>query len=635
MIFTDSILLILILWASYSIRLDLFYLPKDDTIRLILAAPIIGIAIFSKFGLYKSVIRHIDIKSLWFLFLAVSLYSILWGLFSSFMRADFIREKGFLIEFFPRSVLIINWLLALIVIGGIRIFARYIFNEHIKFSIFNSKSEKNLENLDDNKSRVLIYGAGSAGVQLASALNNSNKLQSVGFIDDNKDLQGSSISGLKISPVDDIENLIIKYKVNEVLIAMPSASRSDRFNIIDKLERYPVMVRTLPGLTEIAQGKVKIDDLLQVSIKDLLGRKSVEPNEMLLGKNITNKIVLVTGAGGSIGSELCRQIIFLKPTALILYEMNELALYSIDKELSELNMGRFKVYPLLGSVNNKLRLNNLLKRFKVDTIYHAAAYKHVPMVEFNNTEGIENNIFGTLNCAAAAIESGVKNFVLISTDKAVRPTNTMGATKRVAELILQAFSTNQNITTFCMVRFGNVLGSSGSVIPLFKKQILDGGPVTVTDKNIIRYFMTVTEAVELTIQAGAMGTGGDVFVLDMGKPVKIKELAEKLIRLSGLKVKDEISPEGDIEIKYTGLRAGEKLYEELLIGDNVSETENPLIMRAKEDMYNWVDLKIMLDNLLTSNNNSEQLKSREILKQLVSGFKPDGNIKDILYTEPK
>ena len=635
MIFTDSILLILILWASYSIRLDLFYLPKDDTIRLILAAPIIGIAIFSKFGLYKSVIRHIDIKSLWFLFLAVSLYSILWGLFSSFMRADFIREKGFLIEFFPRSVLIINWLLALIVIGGIRIFARYIFNAHIKFSIFNSKSEKNLENLDDNKSRVLIYGAGSAGVQLASALNNSNKLQSVGFIDDNKDLQGSSISGLKISPVDDIENLIIKYKVNEVLIAMPSASRSDRFNIIDKLERYPVMVRTLPGLTEIAQGKVKIDDLLQVSIKDLLGRKSVEPNEMLLGKNITNKIVLVTGAGGSIGSELCRQIIFLKPTALILYEMNELALYSIDKELSELNMGRFKVYPLLGSVNNKLRLNNLLKRFKVDTIYHAAAYKHVPMVEFNNTEGIENNIFGTLNCAAAAIESGVKNFVLISTDKAVRPTNTMGATKRVAELILQAFSTNQNITTFCMVRFGNVLGSSGSVIPLFKKQILDGGPVTVTDKNIIRYFMTVTEAVELTIQAGAMGTGGDVFVLDMGKPVKIKELAEKLIRLSGLKVKDEISPEGDIEIKYTGLRAGEKLYEELLIGDNVSETENPLIMRAKEDMYNWVDLKLMLDNLLTTNNNSEQLKSREILKQLVSGFKPDGNIKDILYSEPK
>jgi FlaA1/EpsC-like NDP-sugar epimerase len=633
MVFTDSLLLILILWASYSIRLDLFYLPKDDMIRLILAAPIIGIPIFSKFGLYKSVVRHIDLKSMWFLFLAVSLYALLWGLFSFFMLTDFIREKIFFVEIFPRSVLIINWLLAIIIIGGARIFARYIFNKHIKFSYFNKKSAKNLENFDDTKSRVLIYGAGSAGVQLSSALNNSSKLQAVGFLDDNKDLQGSSISGLQVSPISDIENLITKYKVDEVLIAMPSASRSDRFNIIDKLERHPVMVRTLPGLTEIAQGKVKIDDLLQVSIKDLLGRKSVEPNEMLLGKNITNKTVLVTGAGGSIGSELCRQITLLKPTALILFEMNELALYSIDKELSELNLGSFKIYPILGSVNNKLRLKNLFEYFDIDTIYHAAAYKHVPMVEFNNTEGIDNNIFGTLNCAVSAIDAGVKNFVLISTDKAVRPTNTMGATKRVAELILQALSINQNTTTFCMVRFGNVLGSSGSVIPLFKQQIVDGGPVTVTDKNIIRYFMTVTEAVELTIQAGAMGTGGDVFVLDMGKPVKIKELAEKLIRLSGLKLKDEICPEGDIEIKYTGLRAGEKLYEELLIGDNVSKTENPLIMRAEEDMYNWVDLKVMLDNLLTSNTNSEQLKSREILKQMVSGYNPEGNIKDILHRE--
>ena len=633
MVFTDSLLLILILWASYSIRLDLFYLPKDDMIRLILAAPIIGIPIFSKFGLYKSVVRHIDLKSMWFLFLAVSLYALLWGLFSFFMLTDFIREKIFFVEIFPRSVLIINWLLAIIIIGGARIFARYIFNKHIKFSYFNKKSAKNLENFDDTKSRVLIYGAGSAGVQLSSALNNSSKLQAVGFLDDNKDLQGSSISGLQVSPISDIENLITKYKVDEVLIAMPSASRSDRFSIIDKLERHPVMVRTLPGLTEIAQGKVKIDDLLQVSIKDLLGRKSVEPNEMLLGKNITNKTVLVTGAGGSIGSELCRQITLLKPTALILFEMNELALYSIDKELSELNLGSFRIYPILGSVNNKLRLKNLFEYFDIDTIYHAAAYKHVPMVEFNNTEGIDNNIFGTLNCAVSAIDAGVKNFVLISTDKAVRPTNTMGATKRVAELILQALSINQNITTFCMVRFGNVLGSSGSVIPLFKQQIVDGGPVTVTDKNIIRYFMTVTEAVELTIQAGAMGTGGDVFVLDMGKPVKIKELAEKLIRLSGLKLKDEICPEGDIEIKYTGLRAGEKLYEELLIGDNVSKTENPLIMRAEEDMYNWVDLKVMLDNLLTSNTNSEQLKSREILKQMVSGYNPEGNIKDILHRE--
>jgi FlaA1/EpsC-like NDP-sugar epimerase len=388
----------------------------------------------------------------------------------------------------------------------------------------------------------------------------------------------------------------------------------------------------LPGLTEIAQGKVKIDDLLQVSIKDLLGRKSVEPNELLLGKNITNKTVVVTGAGGSIGSELCRQIVFLKPKALILFERNELALYSIDEELNNLDSYHsFKIYPILGSVTNKIRLKNLFKHFDVDTVYHAAAYKHVPMVEFNNTEGVENNIFGTFNCAIAAIDSGVKNFVLISTDKAVRPTNTMGATKRVAELILQALSVRQNRTTFSMVRFGNVLGSSGSVIPLFKKQIIEGGPVTVTDKKIIRYFMTVNEAVELTIQAGAMGTGGDVFVLDMGKPVKIKELAEKLIRLSGLKVRDEINPTGDIEIKYTGLRAGEKLYEELLIGDNVSETENPLIMRAKEDMHDWEKLKLMLDKLVLANDGYDHKNVREILIEIVPGYKPESGVNDILY----
>jgi FlaA1/EpsC-like NDP-sugar epimerase len=446
-------------------------------------------------------------------------------------------------------------------------------------------------------------------------------------------MQGNSISGLNVYSINDIEELIHKLKVDEVLIALPSASRSDRFTIIDKLERYPVIVRSLPGLTELAQGKVKIDDLLQVSIKDLLGRKSVEPNESLLGKNITNKTVCVTGAGGSIGSELCRQIALLKPKALILFDINELALYSIDKELNNVNTHySFNIYPILGSVNNKNRTKSIFKRFNVDTIYHAAAYKHVPMVEFNNIEGVENNIFGTFHCALAAIDSGVKNFVLISTDKAVRPTNTMGATKRAAELILQAFAVKQNRTIFSMVRFGNVLGSSGSVIPLFKKQIIEGGPVTVTDKKIIRYFMTVTEAVELTIQAGAMGTGGDVFVLDMGKPVKIQELAEKMIHLSGLQIKDEFHPEGDIEIKYTGLRAGEKLYEELLIGDNVSETDNPLIMRAKEDKLNWDNLKLLLENLRVVNDSDDHEKLRNLLIEIVPGFKPQSEISDILYT---
>ena len=630
MIFTDSFLLIFVLWTSYSISLEHFYFPKDDTIRLILAAPVIGIPIFSKFDMYKSVIRHIDSKSLWNISLAVSLYILLWTLLSFFIQSEFALKNGFYVGKFPNSVLIINWLLALIMIGGIRPFARFIFSNFSMFLTLKPKI-RDLEYIEDNKSRVLIYGAGSAGVQLLSALNNSNKHQLVGFIDDNSDLQGSSVSGLKVYSVNDIEDLIFKLKVKEVLLAMPSASRSDKFNIIDKLERYPVIVRILPGLTEIAQGKVKIDELLQVSIKDLLGRKSVEPNELLLGKNVINKTIVVTGAGGSIGSELCRQIVLLKPKALILFEINELALYSIDKELNNLNAGLIDIYPILGSVNNKTRLKNLFKFFNVDTVYHAAAHKHVPLVELNNSEGVENNIFGTLNCATSALETNVKNFVLISTDKAVRPTNTMGATKRVAELILQAFSTTQNQTTFCMVRFGNVLGSSGSVIPLFKKQIIDGGPVTVTDVNIIRYFMTVTEAVELTIQAGAMGTGGDVFVLDMGKPVKIKELAEKLIRLSGLKVKDENNPYGDIEIKYTGLRAGEKLYEELLIGDNVSETENPLIMRAKEDMISWDELKVLLDKLLISSNLYDHNEIRKILKKMVAGFNPEDEIKDILY----
>ena len=631
MIALDAILLIFVLWLSYSIRLDYWYFPKDDTIRLILAAPVIGIPIFLKLGLYNFVIRHIDLKELWIVVQAVSLYALLWGIAGSFIQSDFVRERGFVVEIFPRTVIIINWILAILTIGTIRVSILFILNKNLKFSIFNYEFKEKINSDDKGKSRVLIYGAGDAGLQLSLALNNSSKLHPIGFIDDNKDVQGTRISGLNVYASNDIEDLINDLKVDEVLIAIPSASRADRFTIIDRLERYPVVVRTLPGLTEIAQGKVKIDDLLQVSIKDLLGRKSVEPNGLLLGKNITDKTIVVTGAGGSIGSELCRQIAYLKPKALILFEINELALYSIDKELNNFSTSLFNIYPILGSVNNKKRLKNLFEHFKVDTVYHAAAYKHVPMVEFNNTEGVDNNVFGTLNCATSAIDSGVKNFVLISTDKAVRPTNTMGATKRVAELILQALSVKQNTTTFCMVRFGNVLGSSGSVIPLFKKQIIEGGPLTVTDKNIIRYFMTVTEAVELTIQAGAMGTGGDVFVLDMGKPVKIKELAEKMIQLSGLHVKDELNTDGDIEIIYTGLRAGEKLYEELLIGDNVSKTENPLIMRAKEDMINWEELKIHLDELFNSSNNYDHLKTRKTLKKIVSGFNPQGEIQDILH----
>jgi len=610
MLLIDSILLILILLASFSIRLGYWYFPDNSQIWLIFGSPIVAIPIFLIFGLYREVIRYIGLKALWTVVHAVTLYALIWGVIGFMM----------VVEGIPRSVILINWMLSLLVIGGVRVYARFLLNTNLKFHTNHT-----------NQSKVLIYGAGNAGVQLIAALEHSGEFLPVGFIDDSQDLQGRQISGLNIYSIDSIEKVIAKFKINEVLIAMPSISRTIRLAIINKLESYPVLVRILPGVTELAQGKVNVDDLRKVSIKDLLGRESIVANKELLFKNIANKIVLVTGAGGSIGSELCRQIVLLKPKVLILYEMNELALYNIEKELSNHDMSLIDIYPILGSVNNKNRLISLFKNFDVDTIYHAAAYKHVPMVEINNTEGVDNNIFGTLNCAQAAIESCVETFVLISTDKAVRPTNTMGATKRSAELILQALSAKQTTTRFSVVRFGNVLGSSGSVIPLFKQQIKAGGPVTVTDKDIIRYFMTINEAVELVIQAGAMGEGGEVFVLDMGKPVRIQDLAEKMIRLSGLEVKNKSYPDGDIEIKYTGLRAGEKLYEELLIGDNVSKTDNPLIMCAQEEMLTWEKLRPVLEELSDAVDTNDHEMLRKLLIQIVPEFEPQCEISDILY----
>jgi len=614
MLFVDSVLLVSILFGSFSIRLGYWYFPESNLIWVILGAPIIAIPIFVHFGLYRAVVRYIGFKALWAVLQAVSLYALIWGVVG-FMVA---------VEGIPRSVILINWVLSFLAISGLRIVALWL--------LTRSGNTANIEAYSDCK-RTLVYGAGDAGIQLVSALEYSKEYRPVGFIDDSKVLQGNQIKGLNVYSIDTIENVIDKLEVDEVLIAMPSTSRTKRLAIIDILEPYPVLVRILPGVAELAEGKVSVGDLREVSIKDLLGRDTAKANKDLLGKNITNKVVVVTGAGGSIGSELCRQIVFLKPKALILYEMNELALYTIEKELSNIGIHSMDIYPVLGSVNNKVRIANVFKRFGVDTVYHAAAYKHVPMVEFNNTEGVDNNIFGTLNCAQAAIDTGVEIFVLISTDKAVRPTNTMGATKRGAELVLQALSSKHSGTKFTMVRFGNVLGSSGSVIPLFKQQIKDGGPVTVTDANIIRYFMTIPEAVELVIQAGAMGTGGDVFVLDMGKPVRIYDLAKKMIRLSGLEVKDETHPDGDIEINYTGLRPGEKLYEELLIGDNVTETDSPLIMRAEEDMLPWDELESILSGLEVAIKDCDQEKLRKLLIQAVPDFKPQCEIMDVLYNK--
>ena len=612
MLVLDSALIVTCLLAAFSIRLGYWFWPNDDLMLVIIGAPIIAAPIFIRFGLYRAVIRYIGFKALWAIINAVSLYALIWGIIG-FMAA---------LDGIPRSVIIINWILSLMAIGGLRIIARLIISGDVH--IFSKK-------INSKQKQVLVYGAGDAGVQLVSGLEYSSEYSPVGFIDDATDLQSNQIRGLNIYSADDISTLINRFNLDEILIAIPSLSRSDRNAMLEKLEPYPVEVRLLPGVSELADGKVNIDDLREVDIKDLLGRNIVEPNKDLLGKNITNRVVVVTGAGGSIGSELCRQIVLLKPKALILYEMSELALYNIEKELSSIGINAIDIYPMLGSVNNKSRLSNVFKRFDVDTVYHAAAYKHVPMVEFNTTEGVNNNVFGTLNCAQAAIDEGVETFVLISTDKAVRPTNTMGATKRSAELILQALSAEQNSTKFTMVRFGNVLESSGSVIPLFKQQIKSGGPVTVTHKDIVRYFMTIPEAVELVIQAGAMGTGGDVFVLDMGKPVRIDDLAKKMIRLSGLEVKDESNPDGDIEINYTGLRPGEKLFEELLIGDNVDDTNHALIVRAEEDMLTWEELEPIFDELSKAVKDCDQELLRSLLKKIVPGFQPQCDIEDILY----
>ena len=616
-ILTDSTAVIVILLLSFSIRLGVWYFPGSDLLWLIFGSPIFAIPIFWRFSLYRSVIRFIGFKSLWQVVQAVSLYALVWGIFGFMASLDGI----------PRSVILINWILSILIICGLRVIAHWLLNRENLLKINSSDGT--------NRKVTLVYGAGEVGMQLVLALKHSSEYLPIGFIDDSIELYGRQIQGLEVYSLIQITDLIDKYKVDEILIAQPPTSRAKRRVLLDKLELFPVLVRILPGLTELAEGKVNISDLREVDIKDLLGRDSVKPQEELLSKNINDKVVLVTGAGGSIGAELCRQVIILEPTCLILYEMNELALYNIEKELSKINTNLIDIYPVLGSVNNKNRLIKVFKRFRVNTVYHAAAYKHVPMVEFNNTEGVENNIFGTLYCAQAAIQEGVETFLLISTDKAVRPTNTMGATKRIAELILQALSSKNFGIKFTIVRFGNVLGSSGSVIPLFKKQIKDGGPLTVTDKNIYRYFMTIQEAVELVIQSGAMRTGGDVFVLDMGEPVLISDLAKKMIRLSGLNVKDEFNPEGDIEIKFTGLRPGEKLYEELLIGSNVSDTDNPLIMRAKEEMMLWEDLEPILLDLKDSVQKCDYELIRRLLVKTVPDFKPQIGITDVLYETPK
>jgi len=600
MIAVDSALVMSILLTSFSIRFSYFYWPENEMIWVIFGSPLIAIPVFFTFKMYHSVIRYIGSKALYSIFQAVTLYSVLWGLV----------DEMFTLQVIPRSVIFINWMLCLILITSSRVIARLIF------------ADRSVTKLN-KRNNVIIYGAGRAGIELSRSLNSTGRYSHIAYLDDNEKLSDSIINGVYVFDPSQVELLINKYQVENIFIALPSISRKNRKKIIEKLSPLPVKIKTLPSMSELAEGKVKIDDLREINIKDLLGRKSVEPNTKLLKTKINGKVVLVTGAGGSIGSELARQIIKFKPKHLILFEISESALYQIQQELSIKFDANIKISPVLGSVKDYKRMIRVFNYFKVHTIYHAAAYKHVPIVEYNQSEGVLNNSIGTMLATKAAIKSNVETFVLISTDKAVRPTNTMGATKRVAELTLQALSKMSHNTSLTMVRFGNVLDSSGSVIPLFKRQIKEGGPITITDKNMVRYFMTIPEAVELVIQAGAMGKGGDVFVLDMGEPVKIYDLAEKMVRLSGLQLIDDENPDGDIDIKYTGLRPGEKLYEELLVGNNVSKTENKLIFKAEEEMIEWEVLEPILKKLEKAASNGEDGYVRSLLMTALPEFKPN------------
>ena len=606
----DLIAIIGVLLISFAVRLGYWFYPAGDSdlLLVIFAAPILALPIFYRFGFYHEVVRYVGFKAIWYIFQGVSFYAILWGLIT-FMAA---------IEFIPRSVILINWLLVLLVIAGSRLLFRWLLSEGNR-----------------NNSNILIYGAGSAGRQLSTALNGSKEFNPVAFIDDANDIYNNSINGLKVYSRDDLEYLIKKKNIKEVLLAIPSVSHSHRKEIINYLEPFPVLVRSLPSLSGLANGKIRINDLLEIDVNDLLGRDLVSPNKSLLKTNILDKVVLVTGAGGSIGSELCRQILLIKPKKIVLYEISESSLYVIEQELINIATPKIEIFPVIGSIADQDRMEFICNFYGVQTIYHAAAYKHVPLVEYNQTQGILNNAIGTRLAAEAAISANVETFVLISTDKAVRPTSVMGVSKRIAELVLQALAKQPNNTCFTMVRFGNVLDSSGSVIPLFKQQIKNGGPVTVTHSKVVRYFMTIPEAVELVIQAGAMAKGGEVFVLDMGEPILIHDLAVKMIQLSGLQVLDKKNPNGDIEIRYTGLRPGEKLYEELLVDGKFSTTENKLIMRAEEEMISWEKLEPLLDQTKEAALNLEMEKTYNLISQLVPQFNPKSNGNDLKKDDTK
>jgi FlaA1/EpsC-like NDP-sugar epimerase len=636
----DVVLVWAALWLSFVVRLglDRLVLPWEGYTWLFIIAPVIAIPLFTRMGMYREVMRYFGNDALVAIAKAVTLSSLCLALIVYWYQ-DAPRSV-------PRSLVFNYWWLSLVMVGGLRLFMR----QYFLGDWYMASRALPFVAREDTLPKVAIYGAGAAGTQLSTALRMGRAMRPVAFIDDDNGIATRVISGLRVYKPKHIQQMIDDTGAQEILLAIPSASRGRRREVLALLEQYPLHVRSVPGFMDLASGRVKVDDVQEVDIADLLGRDAVPPQQALFERCIRGQVVMVTGAGGSIGSELCRQIVATEPTTLLLFEHSEFNLYSIHSELEQRIRREslpVRLVPILGSIRNAGRLLDVMRTWSVNTVYHAAAYKHVPMVEHNIAEGVLNNVLGSTFTAQAAMKAGVEHFVLISTDKAVRPTNVMGSTKRLAEMVLQALSRESapvlfrddesvhqvNKTRFTMVRFGNVLGSSGSVIPLFHEQIRKGGPVTVTHPNITRYFMTIPEAAQLVIQAGAMGQGGDVFVLDMGQPVKIAVLAEKMIHLSGLSVRSDKNLHGDIAIEFTGLRPGEKLYEELLIGDNVSPTEHPMIMRANEEHLPWEAFKQVLSELLMAVERDDYDRVRQLLRETVSGYKPEGEIVDWIHQQ--
>ena len=628
----DVAMCIIAVWAAYSLRLDTFFWPTNPYQWLPFAlAPALAAPIFWRNGLYRAVFRHSGLAAMRALCVAVSTYAILFcGLLTFFAWPDV-----------PRSIGLLQPLILLLLVGGSRAAAR-------QWLTGLSAAQRR----DISVSRLLIYGAGSAGIQIANAVSTSHEFKLLGFIDDNPTLQGLTINHVSVCAPENLAGIVKKHNVTDILLALPSITRSRRNDILNALQPLPVHVRSLPDLTDIAHGRVALSDIKDLDVADLLGREPVTCDRELLAHNLADKVVLVTGAAGSIGNELCRQILRENPSRLVLVEHSEYGLYSSLQELQRVILAlrqhakiTTELVPLLANVRDYPRMLEICRAVRPSTLYHAAAYKHVPLVEHNPAEGIANNVLGTFMVARAAIETGVRNFILVSTDKAVRPTNIMGASKRLAEMVLQALSAMpaisfdsgnepvNNLTRFAMVRFGNVLGSSGSVVPLFRRQIETGGPITLTHAEVTRYFMTIPEAAQLVLQAGAMSEGGEVYVLDMGDPVRIIDLAHRMVKLCGLTVRDGSCPDGDIAIQLTGLRPGEKLYEELLIGDNPIATTHPRILKAREEFVPWSKLCPDLELLQGAITANDTVALKSLLLKYVSGFVPDAKNGDLIGTE--